>query len=79
MILNNDCSGSDFKKRMRDAFAFEILSPSMEPERSSKKIYSPLYWSKLDLLDLGGKKVRLRHWLPMVHMGFSNSCCSKVN
>lgn len=75
MILYIEFSGRDFRNKIRDYFAFSILLPPMEPDRSSRKMYSPLYASKLDLADLGGNRVTLMQLDPVVQIGLPKSDC----
>lgn len=79
MILKIEASGRDLRKRINEFLACYMRSPDIEPDRSSRKMYSPRYWSKLDLADFGGKKETLTHSWPIVQMGFEKSACSKEN
>jgi len=77
--LNNEFYGKDFKNKIKDFLACYILSSSIEPDRSRTNMYYPLYWSKFDFFDLGGKKVKPTHYLPEVQKGLPKNYCSKVS
>lgn len=79
IMLKKDGSGREIKKRISDYLTFSMRSSPIDPDRSTKKMYSPLYWPKLDYIYLGGKKVRLMYPFPKMQIGFKKSCCSNVN